>query len=298
MNVLPFVLSAEDTYRSYYRFCPNIFIPEVLEIIREADELVFVAQRTGTNRPIVLQALSWLRFYRFSTKGRLGWRTRHPWLDPQKVHDALGRAVLDVAEELLVERKMPFSARSPSFIFTGRIADQSKISRRTIQEVFAAAKVRRLPHPDGEAWALQEAEQALADAGWVWVNSKPTRNPKGAGGRIVLQGGSPSWGRTLSVHFGPPDPNLGRHLLRDTEMVCFRANHVELHPSGKQLPTSRRALEDLDAMGVLLPLGNFSVQEWVPAEPVRRRAARKICRGRGWRPGGITPHDAGIYKSI
>lgn len=208
-------------------------------------------------RPLVRRAGLWLRR---SRAVRRGFVPAHPSF----VRAALARAVLDVAEELLGERGLPFSARTPSFIFTGRAADQSGVARRTLQELFAEAKVRKVLHPqDGEAWVLRDAERALADAGWVWVErGVPKRNPRSGVVQPIHLVGGRLYGTALVPSFGAPDQELQARLweLASYEGVRYAQGSRELLEvyQGRQVlqvghTSCPRPLWDLVAEGVLAP---------------------------------------------
>ncbi len=267
------MISAEVAFRTYH-LCPNIFIPEVLVVIQEADALVRTA--TPSSSPTVRVAAEWLRRYRLACEPSVP-------LSPELVHHALIRAVLDVAEELFRERGLPFSAHHPCFIFTGRIADQSGIARRTLQELLAAANVPKVLHPeDGEAWLLPAAEEALALAGWVWSeNRKPKRNPKlGPTEPIRLQGGRHHQ-RSDQIKTGTTCVSLEKKLrerwprvLLHTRILLSGIAHecVELifSPfSSRETWVAKqplaRSLEDLVAKGLLCPPMNkntYWTTEW------------------------------------
>lgn len=212
-------------------------------------------------RPCVRHAGLWM--WRLWAVGR-GLLPLHPGL----VVAALARAVLDVAEELLTERGLPYSSRAASFIFTGRAADQSGLARRTILELFVEAAVKKVFHPeDGEAWILQEAEKALADAGWVWVSGQPKRRPKvGVVSQpIQLVGGRP--------YGAPSPPSFEARVEAEERWLRVFAGSLRVLETGK---ICRRVLEDGVAEGLVAPSVR-RVHYFAPY--MLRRQGRKAKRG-------------------
>lgn len=245
------MLDASTIIRSYHHVSPNLFLPEVVDAFRQADEEVWVGQTQRSHL-----ARSWLKIYSFARSGKL-------LLQPKPLWEAAQRAILDLAEEILQRQGGTLSARWPVFITTGRVSDQSGLARRTIQELFAERHVQRLFHPtEGEIWMVREAEAALAKAGWAHLQGKPVRGKPGE--HIVLQGGGQYHRASSNVE--PVNPEV-------VQTFCLALSQG----GGVPLLTNygyTRVRQDWFALGIIIPKGGG----WIWSHECFRRGGRCSMR--------------------